>query len=218
QLKKTNFPLEDLTRTELSADTLNSIDIMDENPIPLVYQSGYLTITGYDEEFGIYKLGFPNREVRQGFIRYLTPYYTPITNMQSDFSISNFVKDVRNGDAEGFVRRIESFFANGDYALMGDRELYFHNAIYLLFTLLGFYVQVERHTTRGRMDVLVQTHSCIYIIELKIDLDATTALKQIDEKGYADPFIHDQRQLFKIGINYSTEKRCIDDWKVSESR
>ena len=215
QLKKTNFPLEDLTRTELSADTLNSIDIMDENPIPLVYQSGYLTITGYDDEFGIYKLGFPNREVRQGFIRYLAPYYTPVSNKQSDFSISNFVKDVRNGDAEGFMHRLEAFFANGNYALMGDRELYFHNAIYLLFTLLGFYVDVERHTTGGRMDVLVQTAQYVYIIELKINQDAATALKQIEETGYAEPFANDQRQLFKIGINFDTEKRCIDDWKIA---
>ena len=112
------------------------------------------------------------------------------------------------------MRRMEAFFANGDYALLGDKELYFHNAMYVFFTLLGFYVEVERHTTNGRMDVLVQTKDYIYIFELKIDQSADIALKQIEEKGYARPFASDSRKLFKIGVNFSTEKRCIDDWKV----
>lgn len=214
QLQKTNYRLENLTEEKLSADTLNSIDIMDENPLPLLYQSGYLTIKDYDPEFKYYTLGFPNREVREGFVKYLVPYYTPKNSDRSVFDISRFVKETREGDAEGFMRRMEAFFANGDYALLGDKELYFHNAMYVFFTLLGFYVEVERHTTDGRMDVLVQTKDYIYIFELKIDQSADIALKQIEEKGYARSFASDSRKLFKIGVNFSTEKRCIDDWKV----
>ena len=214
QLQKTNYRLENMTEEKLSADTLNSIDIMDENPLPLLYQSGYLTIKDYDPEFRYYTLGFPNREVREGFVKYLVPYYTPNNNDRTGFDISRFVKEAREGDAEGFMRRMEAFFANGDYALMGNKELYFHNAIYVFFTLLGFYVEVERHTTDGRMDVLVQTKDYIYIFELKIDQNADVALKQIEEKGYARPFASDSRKLFKIGVNFSTEKRCLDDWKV----
>ena len=214
QLKKTNYRLDEMTEEKLSADTLNSIDIMDENPLPLLYQSGYLTIKDYDPEFKYYTLGFPNREVREGFVKYLVPYYTPKSSERSNFDVSKFVMEVRNGNAESFMRRLEAFFANGDYALMGDKELYFHNAIYVFFTLLGFYVDVERHTTDGRMDILVQTKDYIYIFELKIDKTPEEALRQIEEKGYARPFASDPRKLFKIGVNFSTKKRCIDDWKV----
>ena len=214
QLQKTNYRLDEMTEEKLSADTLNSIDIMDENPLPLLYQSGYLTIKSYDEEFRTFQLGFPNREVRDGFVKYLVPFYMPKKNDKTTFDISNFVREVRTGDAEGFMRRMEAFFANGDYALMGDKELYFHNAVYVFFMLLGLYVEVERHTTNGRMDILVQTKDYIYIFELKIDQSADAALKQIEEKGYAKPFAADPRKLFKSGLNFSTEKRCIDDWRV----
>ena len=214
QLQKTNYRLDEMTEEKLSADTLNSIDIMDENPLPLLYQSGYLTIKDYDTRFKTYRLGFPNREVREGFVKYLVPYYAPKNENNSLFSIEMFVEEVERGDAEGFMRRMEAFFANGDYALMGDKELYFHNAVYVFFMLLGLYVEVERHTTNGRMDILVQTKDYIYIFELKIDQSADAALKQIEEKGYAKPFAADPRKLFKIGLNFSTEKRCIDDWRV----
>jgi len=110
--------------------------------------------------------------------------------------------------------RLEAFFANGDYALMGDKELYFHNAVYVFFTLLGLYVEVERHTTSGRMEILVQTKEYIYIFELKIAQSADIALQQIEEKDHAKSFASDSRKLFKIGVNFSTEKRCIDEWKV----
>ncbi len=216
QLKKTGYPLESMTTEELSTDTLNSIDIMDENPLPLLYQSGYLTLKSYDREFDEYKLGFPNREVEQGFIKYLYPFYTPKVMDKGAFAISNFVKAVRKGDAEDFMRRLENFFANGDYQVMGNLELYFQNTLYVFFRLLGFYVEVERHTTDGRMDILMQTPQFIYILELKLDKSAEEALAQIEAKGYAQPFADDDRHLFKIGINFSTDTRRFDDWKIVE--
>ncbi len=214
QLKKTEYPLENMTTEELSTDTLNSIDIMDQNPLPLLYQSGYLTLKSYDPEFDTYVLGFPNREVEQGFIKYLLPFYTPKTNEQNTFAIAQFVKDVRKGDAEGFMHRLQDFFANGDYQVMGKTELYFQNTLYVFFRLMGFYVEVERHTTRGRMDIVMQTPDYVYILELKINQTAAIALQQIEAKGYAQPFANDSRRLFKIGINFSTETKLIDDWIV----
>ena len=215
QLLKTNYRLSDMTEERLSADTLNSIEIMDENPLPLLYQSGYLTIKDFDREFGTFLLGFPNREVREGFIKYLVPFYSPKSESKTNLDISRFVAEVRGGNAEGFMCRLETFFASGDYALMGNKELYFHNALFVFFSLLGLYVEVERHTTDGRMDILIQTNDYIYILELKIDQTAAEALKQIEEKRYAAPFVNDPRRLFKIGINFSTEKRCIDDWAIA---
>ena len=218
QLKKTGYPLANMTTEELSTDTLNSIDIMDENPLPLLYQSGYLTLKSYDSRFDEYKLGFPNREVEQGFIKYLYPFYTPKTQDKGTFSITRFVKDIERGDAEGFMRRLENFFANGDYQVTGNLELYFQNTLYVFFRLLGFYVEVERHTTDGRMDILMQTPQYIYILELKLDKTAEEALQQIEAKEYAKPFAEDSRQLFKIGINFSTSTRRIDDWKISSHK
>ena len=216
QLKKTGYPLESMTTEELSTDTLNSIDIMDENPLPLLYQSGYLTLKSYDSRFDEYQLGFPNREVEQGFIKYLYPFYTPKVQDKGTFSIARFVKDIEKGNAEDFMRRLENFFANGDYQVMGDLELYFQNTLYVFFRLMGFYVEVERHTTDGRMDIVMQTPQYIYILELKLDKTADEALAQIEAKGYAKPFADDSRHLFNIGINFSTSTRRIDDWKIAE--
>ncbi len=216
QLKKTGYPLESMTTEELSTDTLNSIDIMDENPLPLLYQSGYLTLKSYDSRFDEFLLGFPNREVEQGFIKYLYPFYTPKVQDKGTFSIARFVKDIEKGKAEDFMRRLEDFFANGDYQVMRDLELYFQNTLYVFFRLMGFYVEVERHTTDGRMDILMQTPQYIYILELKLDKTADEALAQIEAKGYAKPFADDARHLFKIGINFSTATRRIDDWKIVE--
>ena len=216
QLKKTGYPLESMTTEELSTDTLNSIDIMDENPLPLLYQSGYLTLKSYDSRFDEYKLDFPNREVEQSFIKYLYPFYTPKVIDKSTFSIARFVKDIERGKAEDFMRRLENFFANGDYQVMGNLELYFQNTLYVFFRLLGFYVEVERHTTDGCMDILMQTQQYIYILELKLDKTADEALAQIEAKGYANPLANDNRHLFKIGINFSTATRRIDGWKIVE--
>ena len=214
QLRKTGYPLEAMTTEELSTDTLNSIDVMDENPLPLLYQSGYLTLKSYDKEFDEYKLGFPNREVEEGFIKYLLPFYAPKNDDKTSFSIGRFVKDVRSGDAESFTRRLHAFFATGDYQVMGNLEIYFQNTLYVFFRLMGFYVDVERHTTNGRMDILIQTPQYIYIMELKMNQTAATALEQIEQKGYAASFAGDPRRLFKIGMNFSTESRTFDDFAI----
>ena len=210
QLKKTCYPLENMTTEDIATDTLNSIDVMDDNPLPLLYQSGYLTIRSYDSEFDTYTLGFPNREVEQGFIKYLLPFYSPKVTDRTRFSIAQFTKDVRNGQAEAFMQRLEDFFATGDYEVVGKAEKYFQNTLYVFFRLLGFYVDVERHTANGRMDTVIQTPEYIYILELKIDRTAAEALQQIEDKGYARPFEGDRRTLFKIGVNFSTVTKLID--------
>ena len=210
QLKKTCYPLENMTVEEVATDTLNSIDVMDDNPLPLLYQSGYLTIRSYDSRFDTYTLGFPNREVEQGFIKYLLPFYSPKVTDRNRFSIKQFTLDVQGGRAEAFMQRLEDFFATGDYEVVGKAEKYFQNTLYVFFRLLGFYVDVVRHTANGRMDTVIQTPEYIYILELKIDRTAAEALQQIEDKGYARPFEGDRRTLFKIGVNFSTATKLID--------
>ena len=213
-LKRTNYELENMTREEVTADLLGSLDSIDQNPLPLLYQSGYLTIKDYSPRFNSYVLGFPNGEVERGFTQFLFRYYAPIRADQSVSFINNFTREVEGGQPEKFMPRLEAMFANQDYQIMGDTELYFHNVTSLVFKMLGFYTDVERHTTDGRMDMLVQTKDYIYIFEFKIDKSADEALAQIEERQYAKPFEHDPRELYKIGVNFSTATRRIESWKV----
>lgn len=214
QLLKTDYPMSNIGREEISSDLLGSIEVMSENPLPLMYQSGYLTIKGHDKDFNTYTLGYPNREVEQSFTQFLSQYYVPKPKGSSSFSINNFVRDVRGGNAESFVSRMVALFADGNYQVVGDREVYFQNTLYVFFKLMGFYVEVERHTSDGRMDVVLQTSDYIYIIELKVDESAAAAMQQIEEKQYALPFAADARRLYKIALNFNSQTRKIDDWQV----
>jgi hypothetical protein len=214
-MKRNNYDLERLTREDATADLLGSLDAIDTNPIPLVYQSGYLTIKGYDPRFMTYRLGFPNEEVERGFSRFLFRYYTPASQGKDGF-IKDFVMAIEAGQIEKFMSLLESLFAGQDYQIAGDAELYFHNAVALIFKMVGFYTDTERHTSDGRMDMVVQTADYIYIFEFKLDESADKALEQIEEKQYALPFAHDPRKLYKIGVNFSSKTRQIEGWKVVE--
>lgn len=214
-LKRDDYTLPNLTEEVATADMLNSIDSFSKNPIPVIYQSGYLTIKDYDPEFGEYRLGFPNKEVEEGFTRFLLPFYTG-GERSTPFSIANFVRSLRTGKPEDFMQRMAAMFADTDYKIVGNSELYFQNAFYLVAKILGFYTDVERTTSNGRMDMTIGTKGYLYIIEFKLDASADVALRQIDEKGYAKPFQADSRKLYKIGVSFSLEKRCIEEWKISE--
>ena len=213
-LKKNNYNLEELTQEEVTADLLGSIDSIDKNPLPLIYQSGYLTVKDYDERFGIYRLGFPNKEVERGFTRFLVPYYTPLSETKSGAFISKFVYEIESGKPEQFMQRLDSIFDDGDYQIAGNAELYFQNAVWIIFMLVGLYTEVEHHTSNGRIDLLINTQDYIYIIEFKLDKSAEDALQQIEEKQYAKPFEHDGRTIYKIGINFSSKTRRIEGWKI----
>ena len=215
-LQRENFYLPDLTQQQVSADMLNCIDAMDRNPIPVIYQSGYLTIKDYDEEFKVYTLGFPNEEVEEGFANYLLPYYAHTGSEGAPMYVRNFVLALRNGKPEQFMKRMQVLFADTDYKIVGNAELYFQNAFYIVTKLLGFYTEVERTISDGRIDMIVKTKDYIYIFEFKYDQSADTALQQIEDKGYAKPFATDGRKIVKIGVNFSREHRCIDEWKIKE--
>ena len=215
-LQRDKFYLPDLTEQQVTADFLNSIDSIDESPIPIIYQSGYLTIKDYDKEFQIYTLGFPNEEVEEGFTNFIMPYYMNTGSEGGPMFIRNFVMALRLGKPEAFMKRMQVLFADSDYKIVGDAELYFQNAFYVVTKLLGFYVDVERTISDGRIDMVAKTKDYIYIFEFKYDKDAHAALQQIEDKGYAKPFAADKRKLIKIGVNFSRQHRCIDDWKVEE--
>ena len=213
-LKKHHYNLERMAHEETDAQVLNSIDSESTNPIPVIYQSGYLTIKGYDERFGMYRLGFPNREVEEGFIRFLLPFYTNVSKVETPFAIQKFVREVESGDYNSFFRRLQSFFADTTYEVIREQELHYENVLFIIFKLIGFYTQVEYNTNDGRIDLVLRTDKFIYIMEFKLEGTAEEALQQINDKHYALPFEMDGRKLLKIGVNFSEKTRNIEKWVV----
>ena len=212
-LKNYDYRLPDLTQEQVTSDVINSIDSSSRNPIPMIYQSGYLTIKGYNERFRRYRLGFPNKEVEEGFLNFLLPNYAAVEH-KSDFDIIHFVEDVESGKPEQFMERLQALLADTDYKVVGDAELYFQNVMYLIFKILGFYIQVERSTSDGRIDAVIQTAGYIYIIECKLDAGADRALAQIEENHYAAPFAMDSRQLYKIGVSFDSKSRGVKEYQI----
>ena len=202
-LKKHKYDLYRMAHEKTTSNVLDSIDAASTNPIPVIYQSGYLTIKGYIPEPRIFELGFPNREVEEGFMNFLLPYYTPIQESESGFAIWDFISDVKSGDIDGFMERLQSFLADCPYEMAKDVELHYQNVLFIVFRLAGLYTNVEYHTSRGRIDLVLQTDSYVYVMEFKLDGSAEQALQQIEEKQYDS-----------IGINFSSETRNIDKWIV----
>ena len=168
-LKLHKYDLYRMAHEKTTSDVLDSIDASSTNPIPVIYQSGYLTIKGYIPEPRIYELGFPNREVEEGFLKFLLPYYTPLQETGSGFAIWDFISDVKSGDIDGFMERLQSFLADCPYELAKDVELHYQNVLFIVFRLAGLYTKVEYHTSRGRIDLVLQTDSYVYVMEFKLD-------------------------------------------------
>lgn len=162
-----------------------------------------------------YTLGYPNGEVKEGFLNSLITYYLRSSNPEeSKAKIPKMRTALIKGRPEDFMNYLTAFFANISYQIQGNAEKNFQYAMYIILDLIGMDVQVERATSSGRIDLTVQTKEYIYIIELKINSSVEKALQQIEEKGYAKPFATNPRKLYKIGINFSTATRCIEDWKI----
>ena len=219
KLKQNNFDAREFSTDELSATQLTLQDYRDDNPnpIPLFYQTGYLTIKSYDAEYQEYHLGYPNDEVRYSFLDCLIPYFTQSTKDSSSLSVSQFCKDVKKGDVESVMTRFKSLFASLPYSTKTDDtviEQNFQNVIYIVFVLMGQFVGVEQHYSQGRVDCVVQTDNFIYLFEFKRDKSADEALAQIEEKNYAAPFASDNRKIFKIGVNFDSKEKNIVEWKV----
>ena len=214
-LQKSDYDLRTLIDgVEASLSTFSEYRVDANNPIPLIYQSGYLTIKGYDKEFQNYLLAFPNDEVRYGFINFLVPYYTPMKNSDQGFYIGKFVQELRVGDYESFLTRLEAFFADIPYELNDKTERHYQVIFYIVFKLMGQFTQAEVRSARGRADAVIKTPKYIYVFEFKLKGTAEEALKQIEEKGYLIPYQADERELVKIGVEFDAATRNLGRWLV----
>ena len=182
------------------------------NPIPVIYQSGYLTIKDYDKEFQNYTLRFPNEEVEYGFLNFIVPFYTPVSDDESGFYIEQFIRELRAGETDAFLTRLKAFFADFPYELNDRTERHYQVVFYLVFKLMGQFCDAEVRSARGRADAVVKTKDYIYVFEFKLDGSAADAVRQIDEKGYLIPYVADNRTLIKVGVSFSAEERNISEW------
>ena len=216
-MKQTSFDVTTLSdNVVVNADDLDGILDILHRPVPLFFETGYLTIKDYDREFNEYRLGFPNEEVKIGFLNFIYSYYVPVNPAEGNTTTSKMARALRAGKPDEFMKILDVIFSGTTYQIEISSERSFQQAMYIRMELLGESVEAERHTSNGRIDLLLQTKDYIYIIELKIDNTADAALQQIEEKGYARPFVNDSRKIFKIGVSFSTANRRIEDWKVSE--
>ncbi len=211
-MKEVDLNPSELSGYEAATSELESVQARVDNPIAVLYQSGYLTIKSCDKRFGTYRLDYPNEEVKEGFVNFLLPYYSYSKSAKHTTIISQFVISLEKGDADRFMQLMQSLMADTPYELIRDLENHYQNVMYIITKLMGLYIQAEYRTSRGRIDLLIGTDKYVYIIELKLDGSAEEALSQINAKDYALPFSVDGREVVKIGANVTSETRNLERW------
>jgi len=220
-LANTGFEIP-ILENDVAIDANSLMDYRAENDdyIPLLYQSGYLTIKEYDRELNEFTLGFPNEEVKYGFLNELLPQFTPsFGTSSSKFSVTGFIKLLRVGNIEGTMKMLQAYFATIEYDAIPKRlqvEKFYQFVFWQLFTLMGQFVQTEVKSSKGRADAVVKTADCIYVFEFKMDENATAeeALAQINSKNYAIPYSADHRKIIKIGVEFSLTEKGLKRWLI----
>lgn len=182
--------------------------------IPLLYQSGYLTIKDFDSDFEVYTLDLPNREIRIGLFQNLLPNYLAF-GQSGAITIAKIARFIRNDDMNGALQLLQSFLSTVPYCNVKNYEGHYQQMLYVIFTLLTEYmVDVEVHTPHGRIDMVLMTRTRIYLLELKLNKDAQTAMQQINLKHYRERFSLSSLPVTKVGVNFDSEKGNITDWVI----
>ena len=182
---------------------------------PLLYQSGYVTIKGYDEMFQIYTLDIPNAEVRIGLMRSLIPYYVTRDTQTTNTTVVNLARALVRGDMDGMLRLLQTFLSTVPYCDRTDYEGHYQQMLYIIFSLLGAYVDVEVRTPMGRVDLVMRTATTLYVVELKLNQSAEAAMQQIDLKNYPERFALCGLPVVKVGINFDMERHTLKDWVIA---
>ena len=151
--------------------------------------------------------------MKYGWLNFITPYYTPLSEVNAPFYIGKFSQELRAGDVDAFMERLRAFFAGVPYELNDETERHYQIIFYIVFKLLGQYVEAEVRSARGRADAVVKTADYIYVFEFKLNGSVDEALHQIDDRGYLIPYTADGRQLVKVGASFDKKKRNIGEWK-----
>ena len=182
--------------------------------IPLLYQSGYITIKNYDEELDLYTLNIPNKEVRIGLMKSLLPHYVGGKAPEANTMVAYLSRDIRNGDMDTALRRLQTFLSTIPQCDNTKYEGHYQQVFYIIFSLLGYYVDVEVRTPRGRVDIVLRTKTTLYVMELKLDKSAGEAMEQIDLKNYPERFALCGLPVVKVAVSFDSERCTIGDWEI----
>ena len=182
--------------------------------IPLLYQSGYITIKNYDEELDLYTLNIPNKEVRIGLMKSLLPHYVGSKAPETTTMVAYLSRDIRNGDMDTALRRLQTFLSTIPQCDNTKYEGHYQQVFYIIFSLLGYYVDVEVRTPRGRVDIVLRTKTTLYVMELKLDKSAGEAMEQIDLKNYPERFALCGLPVVKVVVSFDSERCTIGDWEI----
>jgi hypothetical protein len=211
-LKKVDTDLREIDGIELDAADFADYRLDADTPLPVIYQSGYLTIKSYDPRYQRYVLGYPNAEVRNGFLNFLLPSFTGAPKGRGGFFIGKFSEELEAGDVDAFLTRLRAFFEGIPYDLNDRTERHYQVVFYLVFTLLGQFLQTELKSAKGRADAVVWTPTHVFVFEFKLNGTAEEALAQIADKGYAVPWEADGRTVVKVGVEFDKETRNLGRW------
>lgn len=214
-LKSSAIDFSKISGSHASESLLNNISADRVEPLALLYQTGYLTIINYNRRHRIYTLDYPNKEITDGLMNSVLRVYGNTDN--SELLVYNYQQLLRNGDIKEFVAELTRFFAKVPYDLRKNVEKfenYYHSLFYVIVKLLGMDIKAEYHTSEGSIDILIETDRYIYIIELKMHGNARGAIQQIEERDYAAQFKGDSRQIFKVGLGFSSATHTIDSFII----
>ena len=225
-LKEAHYYIPDLDgNVELDEEGLQTYRAVTQDTLPILFQAGYLTIKEYISDLRLYRLGFPNDEVRYGFLHNLLPAYSDVPFGQTGVWVGRFVQDIRKGNVDSFMERMQAIISSIPYddfpkEKLKLREQNYQTAVYLVFALMGQFVQTEVHCGTGRADCVVHTADTIYIFEFKLSDNgsAEDALNQIKKNGYAEQYKADGKKIVLIGSSFDEEKRTIKEWKILSER
>ena len=201
----------DADKSEFDAPTESMTSVM-----PLLYQSGYITIKGYDPETELYTLDIPNKEIRVGLYRCLLSNYIGSNTLKGTTTIAKMSALIRRNNMDGALDMLQAFLETVPYCQGANTEGHYQQMMYVIFSILNHYVDVEVRTPRGRVDMVLRTATHLYLFELKLNKDAATAMRQIDLKQYPKRFTLCGLPIVKVGINFDVEKHNITDWTVEE--
>ncbi|MFN8493175.1 MAG: AAA family ATPase [Caldilineaceae bacterium] len=211
-IQQQKYKLEEVQQRKVGELAFSTYELEHLAVLPLLYQTGYLTIKGYDPEQRLYELGYPNREVEDAFLTYILGSFSQVEPGLNEAYLWQLVDALRAGKLEEFFEVLNIFFAHIPYTLQIKREQYYQTIFYLIFTLIGLRTQAEVITNRGRIDAVVEVATAIYLFEFKLNGSETEALAQIKTTEYYQRYQRQGKPLHLVGVNFSTRKRGVAKW------
>ena len=213
-LNKFGVKPSEIGRRQLKSSVFDAPTETMTDAVPLLYQSGYITIKDYNKMLDLYTLDIPNKEVRLGLMESLLPYYVNNKTPEATTMVAYLFYDIQNGDMDAALHRLQEFLSTIPYCDNTRFEGHYQQVFYIIFSLLGYYVDVEVRTPRGRVDIVLRTKTTLYVMELKLDKSAGEAMEQIDLKNYPERFALCGLPVVKVAVCFDSERCTIGDWEI----